>query len=75
MLEEKERLQSEVSSWETTLVHLQKSLEKDECKLLDLGKSRDNVHQEFYVWQAKCKDYDPTTLEKHRVVVSTTIAF
>jgi hypothetical protein len=26
------------------LVHLQKSLKKDECKLLDLGKSRDNAH-------------------------------
>lgn len=44
MLEEKECLQLKVSYWETTLVHLQKSLKKDKCKLLDLGKSRDNAH-------------------------------
>jgi hypothetical protein len=56
------------------LVHLQKSLEKDERKLLDLGKNRNNVHQEVFVWQAKCKDYNPIALEKHRAMATTTIA-
>ncbi len=63
-----------MSSWETTLVHLQKSLKKDKCKLLDLGKSRNNACQEVYVWQEKCKDFNPIVLEKHRVMVSTTFA-
>ncbi len=39
MFEEKECLQLEVSSWEVTLVHLEKPLEKNKCKLLDLGES------------------------------------
>jgi hypothetical protein len=40
---------------------------------LDLGKSQNKAHQEVSIWQAKCKDFDPTTLEKHRAMVSTTI--
>jgi hypothetical protein len=40
---------------------------------LDLGKSQDNVRQEVHVWQAKCKDFDPIALEKHKVMVSTII--
>ncbi len=41
--------------------------------MLDLGESWDNVHQKVFVWQTKCKDFDPIVLEKHRAMAVTTI--
>jgi len=41
--------------------------------LLDLGKNQDNVRQEVFVWQAKCKDSNPIALEKHRATATIAI--
>lgn len=61
----------------TTLIHLKKSLEKDECKLREFGKSRDKAWQEVAKCQLKCKDLsvtlDYTVVEKYRAMVAIVV--
>ncbi len=62
----------------TTLIHLKKCLEKDEGKLLQLCKSRDNVHKHVSICHSKCINSTISSkliaLKKYKAMVSTTIA-
>ncbi len=74
---EKEYFQSKVNSQVTTLIHLNKCLEKDNGKLSQLWRSRDNTHKEVYVFHLKCTNFtmssDPIVLKKYKAMASTTI--
>jgi hypothetical protein len=78
MLTEKECLQLEVQSWAITLIHLKKSLEKDECKLGEFSKSRDKARQKVTKCQLKCENLniilDYIVVEKYRAMVATIVA-
>ncbi len=59
------------------MIHLKKSLEKDECKLGEFSKSKDKGWQEIAECQLKCKDsniaLDLTTLEKYMAMATIII--
>lgn len=77
MLRKKEHLQLEVQSRATILIHLKKSFEKDECKLGEFGKSKDEVQQVVAECQLKCKDsgviLDLIVVEKYKATTTIII--
>jgi len=66
-----------VNSWVTTLIYLNKCLEKDEGKLSKLCRSRDNTHNDVSICHSKCTNStissNPTALKKYKAMASTTI--
>ncbi len=60
------------------MIHLKKSLEKDECKLGEFEKNRDKVRQEVAKCQLKCEDLNITldyiVVEKYKAMAAIVVA-